>query len=157
MLDYLLLTNKSEITLKDKEGNNVVAKDLLQKVAIPSDIPYEDVVVVNKYYVARPDLISLAFYGTDRYADYLCKYNGLSNPFELNENMLFFIPPLDRINDQFIANQPASELINDDGSNLFVSKEYPLQKEKNEKRSPAESVVGEQNYVIDKSLGLVFY
>ena len=31
------------------------------------------------------------------------------------------------------------------------------QKELNKKRSPNEQIVGDKNYVLDKSLGLIFY
>ena len=31
------------------------------------------------------------------------------------------------------------------------------QKKKNERRSPSEQVIGDKNYIIDRSLGLVFY
>lgn len=159
MLDYLLLSNKSTITVTDKDGEEVKCKDLLQPVAIYTNIPPEDVIMVEKDYIARPDLISLAVYGDDRYADLICKYNGISNPFELNENMIILIPPLERMNEMFVANAMHSTVINNDSAedNTFIPQQHPFQKQKNEKRSPAESVVGETNYVIDHSLGVIFY
>lgn len=157
MLDYLTLLNKRKITLTDKDGDSQSCLDLLTKVAIPNNVPYYDFVVVNEHYVARPDLISLAIYGDDKYADVICKYNGISNPFELNENMVIFLPSIDRIEEMFVGKQPASELIEDESNTELIEKQYPFQKNKNEKRSPANSVVGENNFVIDKSLGVVFY
>jgi len=40
----------------------------------------------------RPDLISLSYYGTENYADILCKYNGISNPFSLAKDDLIKVP-----------------------------------------------------------------
>lgn len=156
MLDYYLLANKGGITLTDKDGNEVRCKDLLQRVHVENAIYIDDIIIINEYYIARPDLVSLAVYGNDKYADYICKYNGISNPFELNENMVIFIPPIDKIEEAFIPGLGVSELIDDDNQS-FTKKETSLQKNKDDRRSPAESVVGENNFIIDKSLGVVFY
>ena len=40
----------------------------------------------------RPDLISILYYGTENYADILCKYNGISNPFSLVRDQLIRVP-----------------------------------------------------------------
>ncbi len=40
----------------------------------------------------RPDLISFLYYGTENYADILCKYNGISNPFSLVRDQLIKVP-----------------------------------------------------------------
>lgn len=40
----------------------------------------------------RPDLVSLAYYGTENYADIICKYNGISNPFSLAKDDIIKIP-----------------------------------------------------------------
>lgn len=47
---------------------------------------------VTKQYVMRPDLISLAFYGSENYADFIMKYNDISNPFSINEDDVLVIP-----------------------------------------------------------------
>jgi hypothetical protein len=60
----------------------------------------------------------------------------------------------------FLQPGKVSEMIDSKNSkNQKISKSNKLkyQKFKDEKRSPAESVVGEKNFVIDKSLGMVFY
>lgn len=157
MLDYTVLSNKRKITIKDRNGNDQYCYDLLTTVTVENNVKPYDFVLVRKEYIARPDLISLAVYGDDKYGDLICKYNGISNPFELNENTLLLIPPIDRIDEIFIGRQPVSELINDEESNTLIMKQHQFQKEKNEKRSPNNSVVGENNFVIDKSLGVVFY
>jgi hypothetical protein len=40
----------------------------------------------------RPDLISNLYYGNENYADIICKYNNISNPFSLERNQLIKIP-----------------------------------------------------------------
>lgn len=156
MLDYLILKNKRTVKRKGYD-NDEKQYDMLTKVVDNIDIPVRDVIIVNEYYVARPDLISLACYGDDKYADIICKFNGISNPFEINENDVLNIPSLNNLPQMFSKDMVASNFIKDDESNNIVEKEYPFQKYSDEKRSPAEQLVGEQNYVIDKSLGIVFY
>lgn len=157
MLDYTILANKKQITKEGPDGYYENQYDLLTPVINNVNIPAQDMIVVNEFYVARPDLISLAVYGDDKYADLICKYNGISNPFEINENDVIYIPSLSRFdllyNDKFIP----SEFIKDEDKDSFREKENKFQKELNESRSPAQQVVGETNFVIDKSAGVVFY
>lgn len=46
-------------------------------------------------YVMRPDLISKAVYNNTKYAEIILKFNGISNPFSINEGDLILIPDLD--------------------------------------------------------------
>ena len=92
MLDYLTLENKPLYTI-----NGETATDLLYKTWNTDKNFSGDYLLVNEYYIARPDLISLAVYGEDRYADIICKVNGISNPFELNEGQIIFIPTIESI------------------------------------------------------------
>lgn len=155
-LDYLILEDKPKIKLRDKNGDMQECIDLLPQTLVSMSLDANaHPCIVNKYYVARPDLISLAFYGTDKYADIICKLNGISNPFEINENDMLTIPAIENV--QFYArpNKNSSELVSESSN---INKSVKLkQKELNKKRSPNEQVVGDKNYVIDKSLGLVFY
>lgn len=151
MLDYKLVDYKSKIT-----NNGETYIDLMSEVwqnVNPDDGQY---VVVEHWYVARPDLISLAMYGTDQYADIICKVNGISNPFELNEGNIIFCPTMSFINNSCKAASGSSELISS-GFDEISAQKLTWQKTKNSKRSPNQQTVGEQNYVIDKSLGLIFY
>lgn len=155
-LDYLTLAHKPRTKLKDKDGNTVECLDLLPNTceANFSDFANGSKCIVNKYYVARPDLISLAFYGTDKYADIICKVNGISNPFELNEDDLLDIPPVETVRYYSTAGT-ASELLSESSS---VSQSHTSkQKSLDKKRSPAEQVAGDKNYVIDRTIGLIFY
>jgi hypothetical protein len=155
-LNYSILQNKPKIKLKDKNGNIQEMYDLLPQTMVSMELNNSmNKCIVNKYYVARPDLISLAFYGTDEFADIICKLNGISNPFELNEDDMLTIPFLEHINFYSRPNKQISELAssNKNIGEPKVSKQKSLDK----KRSPNEQVVGDKNYLIDKSLGLVFY
>lgn len=159
MLNYHTLEYKAQQSRNDKDGKSEQFKDLLTKTWDEwGDLPYIDPVVVNQYYVARPDLISLAVYGTDEYGDMICKFNGISNPFELNEDMVLLIPPIDwassKTSDREVT---ACELISDDETETIQKKDV-LYKLRSDARSSSTITVGDPKpFVIDKSLGLVFY
>ena len=153
MLDYKLINYKPTIT-KDNE----TYIDLLSKTYDEGMVGSFSPIVVNKYYVARPDLISLAVYGDDKYGDIICKVNGISNPFELNEDMLILLPNVEFLSSCVLKNQKKSDLIEDPKTDrIYKNNETNLQKKKNELRSPNQQVIGDSNYIIDKSLGIVFY
>lgn len=152
MLDYKILSNKSKINL-----NGTTIYDLLSGRFSMEEIGVGRMLMVNKYYVARPDLISLAVYGTDEYADIICKVNGISNPFEMNEDDLLFLPEIDFIRAISQRNTgPTNELVSDNNGEI-VPKKSNFQKLYNDTRTPNQQLVGDQNFVIDKSLGLIFY
>ena len=151
-MDYKLLRNKNIVMHKGEK-----CYDLLSKTFNKDINPKGTLIIVNKHYVARPDLISLALYNEDTYADVICKVNGISNPFEINENDYLFIPSLDYIRECILTpNNTKDDFINDEHDEIIV-KESNYQKKLNEKRSPNEQVVGEKSFVIDKSLGVIFY
>ena len=153
MLDYKILEYKSKIN-----KNNDTYIDLMSDSFNMSSVAFDgQVIIVNKYYVARPDLVSLAIYGTDDYADIICKINGISNPFELNENDILFLPDIEFIRNCCKQSSSKSEIVETEDEILTPKKTNNFQKKKNERRSSNEQLEGEQNYVIDKSLGLVFY
>ena len=153
MLDYKILDYKSKIN-----KNNDTYIDLMSDSFNMSSVAFNgQVIIVNKYYVARPDLVSLAIYGTDDYADIICKINGISNPFELNENDILFLPDIEFIRNCCKQSSSKSEIVETEDEILTPKKTNNFQKKKNERRSSNEQLEGEQNYVIDKSLGLIFY
>lgn len=156
MLDY------KTIGYKPKYKNPETKQDSIDLLARTWDeFKDEDLInpiVVNEYYVARPDLISLAVYGSDMYGDLICKYNGISNPFELNEGMILFIPPIRLATDMIKAREHnATERISKDAKET-IRERNKSQKMRDEVHSSSESVAGSKApYVIDKTLGLVFY
>lgn len=154
MLNYKIINYKPEL-----EYNNEKFSDLMSNTFIYSEMINGCPIIINEHYVGRPDLISLVMYGDDKYADVICKINGISNPFELNENDVLFIPSLDYIINCYKGDAKPSELIDNPSTNKIEKKDVSTayQKRKNETRSPNQQTVGESNYVIDKSLGIVFY
>ena len=115
MLNYRTLEYKPEIV-----KNDVRYLDLLQQT-MNFDMPVNaQPLIVNKYYVARPDLIALAVYGDDRYGDTICKLNGISNPFELNENMLIFLPNVEYLNECMLTDIEKSELVSNVYSDSYA-------------------------------------
>ncbi len=154
MLSYKILSNKNKIKLKGEEIYDLLSGPTF----VNKKLNNGNFLVVNKYYVARPDLISLACYGEDYYADIICKVNGISNPFELNEDDLLFIPSIDfiRENTKFL-NSENNDLITDADNEEIVERVSSYQKRPNEERTPNQQLVGDKNFVVDKSLGLVFY
>ena len=153
MLDYNLINSKPTI-----KHNGITYQDLLASTFNKESYYNPTILVVNKYYVARPDLISLAVYGDDKYADVICKINGISNPFELNEDTVLMIPDVEFLDDCLNKIRISSDIINN-AENEHIQKvnKNSRQKLKNDLRSPNEQVIGDSNYTIDKSLGIVFY
>lgn len=159
MLDYSILKGKSTIELPYDylTGATTKCKDLLSKVIDTENVVINDcnVVTVTKAYVARPDLVSLAVYGNDMYADIICKINGISNPFELNTGMILVIPDFASII-QICKLAKASETLAN--SSEYISKSVKTnQKTKQDKRSPGEQIIGENTFVIDRTNKLVYY
>lgn len=116
---------------------------------IPDNFMY-DIVKITKDYIARPDLVSYKAYNTDMYADVICKLNGISNPFELNEGDILVIPTFEYLNGFLIV---PNELELEESENENV----PISKRKNEKRKANESVVGDKRFSIDKNKRIIIY
>lgn len=152
MLDYKILDYKYVI---NKDNDSYL--DLLSN---SYTIPYRFdgyPMVVNKYYVARPDLISLAVYGSDEYADIICKINGISNPFELNEGDLIYVPDIETITECCHMADSKEDIVQPNDNILYQRKNNNYQKKKDERRSANEQVEGDKIFVIDKSLGMIFF
>ena len=106
---------------------------------------------VDKSHIARPDLISYMLYGDDRYGDVICKLNGISNPFELNDGMTILVP-----SDEDITKFIYRDDFNDDLEN-DVESEKPKPKSKKEKRKPNEAVIGDTRFKIDNTKRVIIY
>jgi hypothetical protein len=107
--------------------------------------------VVSKSHVARPDLISKIIYGDDRYGDLICKLNGISNPFELNEGMIIALPPAADIV-RFLVRDSF-----DDVAETKTDSNKPKPKAKKDKRKPNEAIIGDTRFKIDKERKLIIY
>ena len=158
MLDYTILKNKGKLYLNKPDGTSEQYVDLLTKSCKEFESSDVDAIIVNEHYVARPDLISLAVYGTDEYADIICKYNGISNPFELNENDVIYAPALEYVMDCVKNYGEESEIIKNPQQDMIKNvKPDNKQKRVNETRTPNEQLLGDKSFIIDRSMGMVFY
>ena len=78
---------------EDKNGNMII--DLTRSSINPFiNVGTERIISVPEDYVMRPDLLSIAAYGTADYLDLILKYNGISNPFSLYEGQVIAIPDI---------------------------------------------------------------
>ena len=155
-LEYKILDTKATVNV---EGEEFI--DLLTDNVISLDVMSGQPIVVNEHYVARPDLISLAMYGEDDYADIICKVNGISNPFEINEDNILYIPSIETVMEFIKKTRKTSEFVTpdkDDDVNISVNNESDnFKKLLSDTRAPNEQTINDSNYIIDRSLGLVFY
>ena len=150
MISYPVMSNKVYST-EGFSGENHY--DLLyQTFRIPKDFKY-NVYVVTDEYVARPDLLSLHVYGTVNYADVLCKLNGISNPFELNDGMYIVAPDANDIPLFYIIDHSKEDAIQS-GVTIDAKK---LQKKKNETRKANEQVIGGRSFRLDSNSKIVIY
>ena len=76
-------------------------------------------------------------------------------PFEINEDDMLDIPQIETVRFYSRPNNGSSDLIN--SSSTITQTKISKQKDLDKKRSPAEQVVGDKNYVIDRTIGLIFY
>lgn len=158
-LNYSLLSSKSKIEYSNNK-NTYSEKiiDLLSKT-YRDDIDFSEMyslIEITKEYNARPDLVSLAIYKTDEYADIICKINGISNPFELYEGMIL-ICPNEGVIDKFASLQPSDlDGIADDKSSL-LEKYNTFKKNRTEKRSPNEATVFDHSYILIPDTNLMLY
>lgn len=146
MLQNPLLINKSEI--KSKVLNEKIVNLLDKTFRIPKEFSY-NIVEITSDYIARMDLLAKQLYGDIRYQDVLCKLNGISNPFELNEGMVLVIPSPDNIM-SFMKTPTIAEC--DETNNV-----KPVAKNKNEKRKPNEAIIGDSRFKIDRERGIIIY
>lgn len=109
---------------------------------------------VSKDYIARPDLISLDAYNDTQHADIICKINGISNPFELNEGMELIIPAAQYIN--YFYNDPIYD-INELVDEEELDYKLPIEKKKSNKRKANEAIVGDTRFKVDASAGIIIY
>ena len=149
MLNYSVLDMKTEI-LSEYLGEKIY--NMLDfTFVIPQSYSY-NIFVVTKEYIARPDLVSYDAYGDTMYADIICKLNGISNPFELNEGMKLIIPTPECVY-QF-ALEPS---IKDRDANWGPSSGKQAVKTKVSKRQANEAIMGDTRFKIDKTRGVIIY
>lgn len=149
MLQNPLLINKSEI--KSKVLNEKIVNLLDKTFRIPEEFSY-NVVEITSDYIARMDLLSKQLYGDIRYQDILCKLNGISNPFELNEGDLIVCPNISDLSYFYYKENPDEK---DPDSKDGLRR--PIPKGKKEKRKPNEAVIGDKRYKVDQTRKVIIY
>lgn len=150
MILHTVLNNKKKIFSDWLQEEIINLND--STFTIPKEYQYEILEVTEKY-IARPDLISKEIYGDTLYSDLICKLNGISNPFELNKDMLLIIPSPDCIMD--FMKVPTIEECDSAVDNAAISK--PVAKQKTQKRKANEAIIGDSRFNIDKNRGVVIY
>lgn len=146
-MDSTVLHNK---TLRTDIRTGQTIKDMLTLTFVDPDQYNYRIFRVPSEYIARPDLISIDQYGSDAYVDIICKLNGISNPFELNEGMLLILPSTGHMA-LFYYN--SDNIPEDDSDN----NQTPKPKQRKEKRKANESVIGDRRFKIDKEKRVVIY
>ena len=147
MLSYSVLNFKNTI---HSDFLNEKVYDLLNKTfEIPQHYNF-NIFEVTKEYIARPDLISYDAYGDTMFGDVICKLNGISNPFELNEGMKLIIPSPEHIMD--FAKKPNIEEFD-----TYGEFDAPIAKRKNSKREANEAIIGDSRFKIDSAAGIIIY
>lgn len=157
MLDYGIIAAKPLINIPGSSdgSTSTVCKDLFaNSISGTAKLKNYTFITVTDDYIARPDLISQAVYGTDEFADVICKINGVSNPFELNTGMILIIPTFQNIL-SFYKRSNKSATIDDSKFISLTSKNN--QKAKNASRNPNEQIIGDNLFVIDKQNKVVLY
>lgn len=152
MITHTVLKNKKEIHSDWLQDTIYNLND--PSFIIPATYDYEILEVTEKY-IARPDILSKDIYGDSMYADLLCKLNGISNPFELNQGDILVIPSPDCIMN-FMHKPDIVELDSSNNSNNSNSNK-PIAKPKNVKRKANEAVIGDSRFKIDQTHGIVIY
>lgn len=149
MLLYSVLNNKGMMS------NDYLGEDIYNLLDETFRLPVEgfdfNIFQVTEKYIARPDLISLDAYGDTMFTDVICKINGISNPFELNEDMRIILPSPEYILN--FAIQPSTDEAEVEENNNFK----PIAKSKNSKRKANEAIIGDTRFKIDSSTGVIIY
>jgi hypothetical protein len=155
MLEYTTLNFKN--TIKSDYLQEEIYNLLDLTFLIPSRYNY-NIFTVTKDYIARPDLISYDAYGDETFADIICKVNGISNPFELNEGMKLIIPSPENILDftRRVQKYPGEDLYNSTNDSAVTSMQNNV-KTKRSKRQANEAVVGDKRFKIDAATGIIIY
>ena len=142
-----VLVKKNQI--KSDYLGEVIFDLLSQTFGLPKEFDF-NILVVSKEYIARPDLIALDAYGDTMFADVICKVNGISNPFELNEGMYLILPVREDI--LKLTFEPGATDKEESTANTA-----PKVKAKTDKRKANEAIVGDARFRIDPNLGIIIY
>lgn len=153
MIENTLLGNKSIIRSEYLNEDILCLAD--RTFVFPPEFEYSVVDVTDKF-IARMDLISQQMYGTVAYSDFLCKINGISNPFELNDGDRLIVPKIMELH-KFAGTEDLYEDSALDKRSKNHLNTVPQAKKKTEKRAPNEAIIGDKRYKIDSVKKIIVY
>lgn len=152
MLYHQIVGNKPKFN--SEELNDLIINLCSQTFIIPAKAQYS-MFITTPDYIARPDLVSQYLYNTTQYTDIICKLNGISNPFELNDGQILICPDGADIDKFYLKSE---EDYVDDINNTPDNSKLPQQKQvSDKKRSANDSVVGDKRFEIDKENRIIIY
>lgn len=105
MINYMLRSLEYKNTIFDSNIQQEKINMIIPGVIVLSNVRIIAIHQVKEDEIMRPDLISLKYYNTADSWDLILKFNGISNPFALNTNMLLEIPEYEGLQ-RFISNTP---------------------------------------------------
>jgi|SRR5574343_167170 len=120
MLNSYSLKIFSKKKIQDNNNNTIV--DLTRRsinLDSASNVNFITYVIVNDRYEARPHLISYDYYNTTEYYDIILKFNGISNPYSIQEGDIIFIPDLNTALNSVKDDLDIYDYLNSD--NVFTS------------------------------------
>lgn len=102
MLRIPVLLNKLRILVK---GHTIV--DLTRaSIKWSKSVAVKNAIQITADLAMRPDIIAKVAYGDSGLIDYILKFNGISNPFSIQEGDVLFIPESDDMKLCFIGRPP---------------------------------------------------
>src|SRR3989304_3536696 len=108
MLAIDTLRRKNEMS---KNGESII--DLTTRsFDFRGDVSVYRTAIVTEDFQMRPDLVARVEYGNSNKLDYICKFNGISNPFSLDMGKVLMIGNDDEMKTQMTQNQSASSTPN---------------------------------------------
>lgn len=86
-----------------KRDDNEILLDLTLSSIKYTDLPrVTGSVLITREYQMRPDLVAKGVIGDDTQLDLLLKYNGISNPYSIEEGQILYVPDMDDMNEAVI-------------------------------------------------------
>lgn len=97
-----ILDNKPKIT---KEDGTVIIDFTMSSFNNNGDAVAFTAYKLTDEYCMRPDKISLSAYNTNEYDDYILKFNGISNPFSINDGDIILAPKIEQFKEHINTTQ----------------------------------------------------
>lgn len=156
MLVNQCVNRKSTVTTP-KAGEELL--DLTEKTFnIPDDGIYVRRIKVDKFFDSRPDLVSQTVYDDPDFGDIICKFNGISNPFELNSEDIIDVPDRMDLNVCLTDEAWDDEIVTEEDEDVNPNNYNTLKtKTRKEKRAANEAVIGDKRFEVNYSRRIVVY